>query len=192
MCDAPSWSDKGALCFVLLLRLVPFPTVVSSMCCRLPRHVSTIIPKTPLLSPPLLTFPCAYARVSVSARSTQGGTIEVADQTLSADDLMLKRGFKGDKDVFEAAVSEDGKVMVVLDTRKDEKVLSQKLAREIVSRIQKLRKKSGLQVGETVEVRWRDSETRRPKGQKIAPNFFVLLRQGFGGCWNVGKRRIWD
>lgn len=79
--------------------------------------------------------------------------MEVADQTLCADDLMLKRGFKGDKEVFEAAVSEDGKVMVVLDTRKDEKVLSQKLAREIVSRIQKLRKKSGLQVGETVEVR---------------------------------------
>ena len=79
--------------------------------------------------------------------------MEVAGETFAGDDLMLKRGFKGDKEVFEAAVSEDGKVMVVLDTRKDEKVLSQKLAREIVSRIQKLRKKSGLQVGETVEVR---------------------------------------
>ncbi|CAN0417364.1 unnamed protein product [Ectocarpus sp. 12 AP-2014] len=41
--------------------------------------------------------------------------------------------------------------MVILDTRKDEKVLSQKLAREIVSRVQKLRKKSDLQVGETVK-----------------------------------------
>ena len=112
----------------------------------------------------------------------------MADQTLSADDLMLKRGFKGDKDVFEATVSEDGKVMVVLDTRKDEKVLSQKLAREIVSRIQKLRKKSGLQVGETVEVRWRDSETRRPKGQKIAPTFFVLLRQGVWWMLELGGR----
>lgn len=79
--------------------------------------------------------------------------MEAAGETLSADDLMLKRGFKGDTDVFQAEVSEDGKVMVVLDTRKDNKVLSQKLAREIVSRIQKLRKKSGLQVGETVEVR---------------------------------------
>ncbi|CAM9515822.1 unnamed protein product, partial [Ectocarpus fasciculatus] len=61
----------------------------------------------------------------------QGGTVEVAGHTLSASDLMLKRGFKGDTSVFQAAVSEDGKVMVVLDTRKDEKVLSQKLAREI-------------------------------------------------------------
>lgn len=35
---------------------------------------------------------------------------------------MLKRGFKGDADIFVASVSEDGKIMVVLDTRKDEKV----------------------------------------------------------------------
>ena len=42
--------------------------------------------------------------------------------------------------------------MVVVDTRKDETVLSQKLAREIFSRVQKLRKKSSVQVGETVKV----------------------------------------
>lgn len=110
-------------------------------------------------------------------RPPQGGTVEVADQTLSADDLMLKRGFKGDKDVFQAAVSEDGKVMVVLDTRKDEKVLSQKLAREIVSRIQKLRKKSGLQVGETVEVRTvcvREAEDREVPGKFILVLFFCF------------------
>lgn len=52
----------------------------------------------------------------------QGGSVEVVGQTLAGDDLMLKRGFKGDSKVFEAAVSEDGKVMVILDTRKDEKV----------------------------------------------------------------------
>lgn len=43
-------------------------------------------------------------------------------ETLAGDDLMLKRGFKGDANVFEAAVSEDGKLMVLLDTRQDEKV----------------------------------------------------------------------
>lgn len=52
----------------------------------------------------------------------QGGSIEADGETLAGDDLMLKRGFKGDAGVYEAAVSEDGKVMVVLDTRKDEKV----------------------------------------------------------------------
>lgn len=52
----------------------------------------------------------------------QGSSIEVAGHSLAGDDLMLKRGFKGDTDVFQASVSEDGKIMVVLDTRKDEKV----------------------------------------------------------------------
>ncbi|CAM9846557.1 unnamed protein product, partial [Ectocarpus sp. 6 AP-2014] len=41
--------------------------------------------------------------------------------------------------------------VVVVDTRKDETVLSQKLAREVFSRVQKLRKKSSFQVGETVK-----------------------------------------
>lgn len=59
---------------------------------------------------------------------------------------------QGRHELVLAEVSEDGKVMVVLDTRKDEKVLSQKLAREIFSRTHKLSKKSGLQVGETVKV----------------------------------------
>ncbi|CAN0016591.1 unnamed protein product, partial [Hapterophycus canaliculatus] len=104
-----------------------------------------------------------------------GGTVDVAGETLTADDLMLKRGFKGDKGVFEAAVSEDGKVMVVLDTRKDEKVLSQKLAREIVSRIQKLRKKSGLQVGETVEVFFQDDTKGAVAGAAIAANSALVV-----------------
>lgn len=59
--------------------------------------------------------------------------MEVAGQTLAGDDLMLKRGFKGDKDMFEAAVSEDGKLMVVLDTRKDEKVQGCKQASRVSS-----------------------------------------------------------
>lgn len=50
--------------------------------------------------------------------------MEVVGQTLAGDDLMLKRGFKGDSKMFEAAVSEDGKVMVILDTRQDEKVMN--------------------------------------------------------------------
>ncbi|CAN0355965.1 unnamed protein product, partial [Ectocarpus sp. 8 AP-2014] len=60
-----------------------------------------------------------------------GGTVDVAGHTPSAADLMLKIECKGDKSISQAAVSEDGKVMVVLDTRKDAKVLSPKLAHEI-------------------------------------------------------------
>lgn len=46
----------------------------------------------------------------------------MAGETLVGDDLMVKRGFKGDAAIYESAVSEDGTVMVVLDTRQDEKV----------------------------------------------------------------------
>lgn len=60
----------------------------------------------------------------------QGGSIEVSGETLAGDDLMLKRGFNGDEEVYEAAVSEDGKLMVVLDTRQDEKVTESKCQRK--------------------------------------------------------------
>jgi hypothetical protein len=42
---------------------------------------------------------------------------------------------------LQACASDDGAVVVVLDTRKDERVLQQRLAREALNRIQKLRKK---------------------------------------------------
>jgi hypothetical protein len=42
---------------------------------------------------------------------------------------------------MQACASDDGTVVVVLDTRKDERVLQQRLAREALNRIQKLRKK---------------------------------------------------
>jgi hypothetical protein len=42
---------------------------------------------------------------------------------------------------LQACASDDGTVVVVLDTRKDERVLQQRLAREALNRIQKLRKK---------------------------------------------------
>lgn len=58
-----------------------------------------------------------------SCVDSQGGSISVCGETLAGDDIMVKRGFRGDETMFEAAVSEDGKVMVILDTRQDEKVM---------------------------------------------------------------------
>ncbi|CAM9142618.1 unnamed protein product [Choristocarpus tenellus] len=86
----------------------------------------------------------------------EGESVTAGGETLSGDDITLVRGFKGDKEVYEAAVSEDGSLMVVLDTRQNSKVLSQKLAREVVNRVQKLRKKAGLSVGDVVEVFFTD------------------------------------
>jgi hypothetical protein len=43
----------------------------------------------------------------------------------------------------------DGEVLVVLDLRADEELLAAGLAREVVNRVQRLRKKAGLQPRDT-------------------------------------------
>ncbi|RHY04221.1 hypothetical protein DYB25_010792, partial [Aphanomyces astaci] len=72
-------------------------------------------------------------------------TITLNDNVvLSGDDLLVKRDFKGDKSIYEADVSPDGRLMVVIDVREDDALRSQGFAREFVNRVQKLRKKAGL------------------------------------------------
>lgn len=74
------------------------------------------------------------------------------DVVLQADELHFKREFKGDEKKYEAGVSEDGSLIVVLDCTQDADVISQGVARELVNRVQKLRKKAGLQIGDAIEV----------------------------------------
>ncbi|CAM9582566.1 unnamed protein product [Chrysoparadoxa australica] len=78
-------------------------------------------------------------------------TIDIEGHTLGADDLIVKMEFKGDAEVYEAANSDDGKLVVILDVRQDDTVLNQKRARQAVTMIQKLRKKAGLKVSDKVE-----------------------------------------
>jgi len=80
----------------------------------------------------------------------QDGKIEIAGHTLTNEDLKIIREFKGDQNRYEAAWSES--VLVVLDCHVDESLKSEGLAREVVNRVQRLRKKAGLQPGEPVEV----------------------------------------
>eukprot|EP00611_Tribonema_gayanum_P029034 TRINITY_DN765_c3_g1_i2.p1 TRINITY_DN765_c3_g1~~TRINITY_DN765_c3_g1_i2.p1 ORF type:complete len:617 (+),score=242.77 TRINITY_DN765_c3_g1_i2:415-2265(+) len=85
------------------------------------------------------------------------GAIDVAGAALSAEELLVRRAFRGDAAVYEACVSDDGGVVVVLDTRRDERVLQQRTAREALNRVQKLRKKAGLNMGDKVEVFFSES-----------------------------------
>ena len=65
---------------------------------------------------------------------------------------MLKKEFKGDTSIYQAESSQDGTLLVVLDTRQDERVLAQATARELVNRVQKLRKRVGLKLTDVVEI----------------------------------------
>ncbi|OQR89611.1 isoleucyl-tRNA synthetase [Thraustotheca clavata] len=86
-------------------------------------------------------------------------TITLADNVvLSGDDLFIKREFKGDKKIYEADVSADGSLMVVIDVREDELLKAQGVAREFVNRVQKMRKKAGLVVADKIHVYFKESE----------------------------------
>ncbi|CAL9221979.1 unnamed protein product [Arabidopsis halleri] len=80
--------------------------------------------------------------------------VTIANHSLKLTDIKIVRDFKrpdGLKDTeIDAAV--DGEVMVILDLREDESLKNEGVAREIVNRIQKLRKKSCLEPTDFVEV----------------------------------------
>ena len=86
------------------------------------------------------------------AKFAGGASLTVAGHTLSGDDLLVKKSFKGDAASYEAASSDDGALMVVIDTRQDAKVIAQARAREVLNRVQKLRKKAELDLSDEVDV----------------------------------------
>jgi len=85
----------------------------------------------------------------LSALSKQG-SITVEGHTLKAEDLFLTRQFNGDKNRFEAAA--DDEINIVLDIEVDQKLFERGLSREVINRIQKLRKKCGLHPTDPIEI----------------------------------------
>ncbi len=83
---------------------------------------------------------------------TASGSITVCGEVLGEGELLVTRNFNGNASVFEAEVSSESQLMVVLDITRDSKIERERIAREVINRIQKLRKKAGLIVGDKVEV----------------------------------------
>lgn len=74
-----------------------------------------------------------------------GGSVEVGGETLGADDLIFHR------DPLPGRVVEsEGGITVVLDTNVDEALEAEGLARELVNRVQNLRKEAGLEVSDRI------------------------------------------
>jgi isoleucyl-tRNA synthetase len=67
--------------------------------------------------------------------------------------VVLQRGSKGD-----AAVATDGHVTVALDTRIDDALLREGIARELVSLLQNARKEAGLDIADRIAVSWQCSD----------------------------------
>jgi isoleucyl-tRNA synthetase len=77
-----------------------------------------------------------------------GGEVEVEGETLGADDFLFVRAPKEGMVVG----SQDG-ITVVLDTKISDALLREGLARELVNRVQNLRKSSGLEVSDRIRLR---------------------------------------
>ncbi|KAI7845602.1 hypothetical protein COHA_000889 [Chlorella ohadii] len=83
-----------------------------------------------------------------------GATLTVEGQELGPGDLKILRDFQppaGTKPE-EMDAAGDGEVLVVMDLRPDQELLAAGLAREVVNRVQRLRKKAGLQATDAVSV----------------------------------------
>jgi isoleucyl-tRNA synthetase len=90
------------------------------------------------------------------------GSVTFDGHELTGDDLLVKREFKGDTKIFEADVSPEGNLMVIIDTREDEELKMQGCAREVITRVQKLRKKAGLVVQDKIHVFFEEKGGKGP------------------------------
>ena len=80
------------------------------------------------------------------------GSITISGFEFSREDLVVKREFSGDSKRYEACVSDDGNLLVAVDTTCDEEVVVELRARTLAAAVQKLRKSAGLVVSDKVEV----------------------------------------
>ncbi|PIA64421.1 hypothetical protein AQUCO_00100120v1 [Aquilegia coerulea] len=82
------------------------------------------------------------------------GEVTIAGHRLMLSDIKIVREFKRPDGTDEKGIDAagNGDVLVILDLRKDESLFEAGVAREVINRIQKLRKKAGLEPTDTVEV----------------------------------------
>jgi len=90
---------------------------------------------------------------SVLTSFLDGEKLVVQGHELTKEDLRIMYSFSGEKskelaDKYEADSFED--ILVMLDTSPDQSMLDEGVAREVINRIQKLRKSSGLKVSDKV------------------------------------------
>ncbi|MEZ4281761.1 MAG: isoleucine--tRNA ligase [Myxococcota bacterium] len=84
------------------------------------------------------------------ARLEAGETIEVEGEALRLEDVVLQRSAKAD-----AAIATDGEYTVVLDTRLDDALRREGVARDAVNLFNAVRKDKGFEVSDRVRIAWR-------------------------------------
>lgn len=98
----------------------------------------------------------------------EAGSATVQGHEITREEVEVVRESAVDPKHYEAAVSSDNRIMVVVDVRRDDALVGQGLARELVSTVQKLRKDAGLKIEDRVHAFF------GLKGSKKAVAFFEV------------------
>ena len=85
------------------------------------------------------------------------GTITLAGFELTTEEIVIKREFNGDAKIYEASVSDDGSLLVAVNTTFEEPQYQELRASTLAASIQKLRKSAGLVVQDKVEIFFAES-----------------------------------
>jgi len=88
----------------------------------------------------------------------KNGQVEIEGEIIQAGELIVTREFAGDKTIYEAESTKLGDIVLIIDLRIDDEMRKTYLAREVMNRIQKIRKNIGLDVSDEVNVFYALSE----------------------------------
>ncbi|KAL6970780.1 isoleucine--tRNA ligase [Sarracenia purpurea var. burkii] len=114
----------------------------------------------------------------------KAGEVTVATHCLKLTDIKIIRGFKrpGNMTEEEIDAAGDGDVLVILDLRPDESLFEAGVAREVVNRIQKLRKKTALEPTDMVEVYFKSLDEDESTSWQILNSQEQYIRDALGSC----------
>lgn len=112
----------------------------------------------------------------------KAGEITIATHVLKLTDIKIVRGFKRPEGVTEDQMDAagDGDVLVILDLRPDESLFEAGFAREVVNRIQKLRKKSALEPTDSVEVYFKSLDEDTSVSAQILKSQEAYIKEAIG------------
>ncbi|WJX44971.1 isoleucine--tRNA ligase [Trifolium repens] len=110
------------------------------------------------------------------------GEVVIANHSLKLSDIKVLRDFKRPDGMAENEIDAagDGDVLVILDLHPDESLFEAGAAREIVNRIQKLRKKIALEPTDTVEVYFQSLDDDTSISQRVLHSQESYIRDAIG------------
>lgn len=112
----------------------------------------------------------------------KSGEVTIATHCLQLADIKVVREFKRPDGVTEKEIDAagDGDVLVILDLRPDESLFEAGVAREVVNRIQKLRKKIALEPTDVVEVYFESLDEDKSVSQQVLNSQEHYIRDAIG------------